>query len=395
MIQFELLKNNPNNPRTIKNKKFDNLVEKIKNFPQMLAKRPIVYDSSQGYIILGGNRRRDAVDVLLKRGEIELKPEYFADGAEWTPEQKREFIVTDNVADGDWDWDKLANQYEAPELKLWNLDLPAYFDEDDSKEDNPPDVSDDPAVSQYGKVYQLGSHRVMCGNATFMSDVAYLMGDKKADMIFTDPPYNVDYEGKTKDKLKIENDKKEDGHFYDFLLLSFQNTAAAAKAGAAIYVCHADLEGINFRRAFVEAQFLLKSCLIWNKQSMVLGRADYQWKHEPILYGWKDGGAHKWFGARNETTVWDINRPSRSSQHPTMKPIALVSKALQNSSEKGNIVIDFFLGSGSTLIACEQDERICYGMELDPKYVDVIRRRYWMLLHDGKDDGWEAGTPAL
>lgn len=394
MIDVTLLKLNPHNPRTIKDKKFKILVEKIKEFPQMLAKRPVVYDSTQDYLILGGNRRWDAIQVLLKTDDIVLQDNYFSDAADWTDEQKREFIVIDNVSDGEWNWDMLGNQYEAPELKAWGLDLPAYFDDNENKEDEPPPLEDN-AKSEYGKVYQLGSHRIICGDATKHEDVDLLMNGQKANMIFTDPPYNVDYEGKTKDKLKIENDKKGNDDFYAFLLKSMQTLADNVTPGGAIYVTHADSEGLNFRKAFIEAGFLLKQCLIWNKNSMVLGRQDYHWKHEPILYGWKEGGPHKWQGSRSETTVWDIDRPSRSSEHPTMKPIALVAKALYNSSEKQDIVLDVFLGSGSTLIACEQTERICYGMELDPRYVDVIRRRYWMQIHDGQDEGWEAGTPSV
>lgn len=395
MIDVYKIKINPENPRTIKDKAFAKLKNKIQRFPQMLAKRPIVYDSANDNIILGGNRRYDAVMALLKENKIEIKDNYFADAKDWTPEQKREFIVIDNISDGDWDYDKLANQYEAPELEEWGLDLPKSFNPANTEEDNPPSVSETPPKSKLGEVYQLGKHRVLCGDATKHEDAAKLMGEYKADMVFTDPPYNVDYEGKTKEKLKIQNDKKENDQFFTFLLDSFTNICSITKPGGAAYITHADSEGFNFRKAFIESGFLLKQCIIWNKNILVMGRQDYHWKHEPILYGWKDGGGHQWYGPRNQTTVWDVDRPSRSSEHPTMKPIALIAIALENSSKKEDIIVDFFLGSGSTLIACEQTDRICYGMELDPKYVDVIRKRYWMWINDGKEDGWEDGTPVI
>ena len=396
MLDIKTLRVNPDNPRTIKDKAFAKLKAKIKRFPQMLAKRPIVYDSSNDNIILGGNRRYDAVMALVKDDpKFMLKEEYFADAKDWTEAQKREFVVIDNISDGDWDYDKLANQYEAPELEEWGLDLPKSFNPANTEEDTPPSVSSTPPVSKLGEVYQLGKHRVLCGDATKSEDALKLMNGQKADMVFTDPPYNVDYEGKTKEKLKIQNDKKENDQFFTFLLDSFTNICSVTKPGGAAYITHADSEGFNFRKAFVEAGFLLKQCLIWNKNILVMGRQDYHWKHEPILYGWKDGGGHQWYGPRNQTTVWDIDRPSRSSEHPTMKPIALIAQALENSSKKEDIIVDFFLGSGSTVIACEQTDRICYGMELDPKYCDVVRKRYWMFTHDGKDEGWEDGTPVI
>lgn len=395
MIDINALKINPQNPRRIKDKAFIKLKNKIKRFPQMLAKRPIVYDSSDGNMILGGNRRYDAVMALLKENAIELKPEYLSDAAEWTKAQKREFIVTDNISDGDWNYDLLGDQYEAPELEEWGLELPKYFNPANTEEDTPPGLSDQPAKSKLGELYQLGQHRLLCGDATKHEDAVMLMKDKKADMIFTDPPYNVDYEGKTKEKLKIQNDKKGNDQFFDFLLASFVNMSEITRPGGAIYVTHADSEGLNFRKAFIESGYLLKQCIIWNKNVMVMGRQDYHWKHEPILYGWKDGGSHQWYGPRNQTTVWDIDRPSRSSEHPTMKPIALIGQALANSSKENDIIVDFFLGSGSTIIACEQMKRACYGLELDPKYCDVIRKRYWKFINNGNEDGWEAGTPVV
>ena len=234
----------------------------------------------------------------------------------------------------------------------------------------------------------------MCGDSTDFGAVTDLMDGKLADMIFTDPPYNVAYEGKTKEALTIQNDEMGDKQFYEFLLAAHNNMAMVTKDGGAIYVCHADSEGLNFRNALVEAGFLLKQCLIWVKQSMVMGRQDYQWRHEPILYGWKDGGSHYFTDDRTQTTVWEIDRPSRNEEHPTMKPIELCARAIKNSSKKDDIVLDLFGGSGSTLIAAEQTGRTCYTMELGPNYADVIRKRYHKLV-TGEYDGWEAGTPAI
>lgn len=382
------IKLNPTNPRFIKDDKFKKLCESIKKDPEFLELRPIVIDKEG--IIIGGNMRYRA---LLELG-IPIKDEWVKQADKLTDEQRRKFIVIDNQEFGDNDWDALSTQYDIDELLEWGFDEKDLKIEKEVVEDEAPEVSDEPAVSKLGEVYQLGRHRLMCGDSTSFNDVSLLTGGVQADMVFTDPPYNVDYTGKTKDALKIENDKFEKGGFLEFLKSAFNNIAASVKSGAAIYVCHADSEGLNFRLAFIESGFLLKQCIIWNKNSMVLGRQDYQWKHEPILYGWKDGGSHSWFGNRSETTVWDIDRPSRSSEHPTMKPIALIAKALNNSSKSDDIILDLFLGSGSTLIACEQTQRICYGMELDPKYTDVIRRRYWKFIN-GSDDGWQENTPKI
>lgn len=263
----------------------------------------------------------------------------------------------------------------------------------DVEEDEPPAL-EEVAVSKLHEVYQLGKHRVMCGDALHQPDLDKLMGDTLADMVFTDPPYNVDYTGKTEEKLKIGNDKQGDEEFYQFLADSFSNIALHSKGGASIYVCHSDSEGLNFRRAFKDAGFYMAQCIIWNKNVMVMGRQDYQWKHEPILYGWKIGAGHQYYGGRKQVTVWDIERPTQSREHPTMKPIALVAKALKNNSKEDDIILDSFLGSGSTLIAADQLGRVCYGTELDPHYVDVIRKRYWKLVNND-ETGWEAGTPAI
>ena len=212
-------------------------------------------------------------------------------------------------------------------------------------------------------------------------------------MWLTDPPYNVAYEGGTKDHLTIQNDKQEDSDFRTFLDEAFMAAASAMKPGAAFYIWHADSEGYNFRAACRDAELQVRECLIWNKNSLVLGRQDYQWKHEPCLYGWKDG-THSWYNDRKQTTVIDFDRPTSSAEHPTMKPVGLFGYLIENSTKKGDTVLDSFGGSGTTLIACEQLGRKCYMMELDPKYCDVIRKRYWKF-KTGSEEGWQDGTRAI
>ncbi len=231
-------------------------------------------------------------------------------------------------------------------------------------------------VTKYGDVWLLGKHRLMCGDSTLLHDVLTLMDGKKANTCVTDPPYNVDYTGATKDALKIKNDRLEDGKFYEFLLGAFKNAFEVLDNGGAMYVFHADTEGLNFRKAFKDAGFHLANVCIWVKQSMVLGRSDYQWQHEPVLYGWKPTGSHKWYSDRKQTTIWNFDRPSKNIDHPTKKPVNLVAYPIKNSSLSNCIVFDPFGGSGSAIIASDQLGRICYTMELDEKYCDVIVRRF-------------------
>ena len=239
-------------------------------------------------------------------------------------------------------------------------------------------------VSQKGDLYVLGKHRVLCGDSTLKEDVDYLINEKLVDMIFADPPYNVDYEGTAG---KIQNDKMEDSTFYLFLLDAFTNMFENTKKGGAIYVCHADTEGLNFRNAYKNAGFKLAECLIWVKNALVLGRQDYHWRHEPILYGWKEGAAHYFIDDRTQDTIWEYNKPKRNEEHPTMKPLELVGKAIANSSRVDETVLDLFGGSGSTLIAADQLGRSAYLMELDEKFVDVIIKRF-VRYKEGNNDGF-------
>lgn len=291
-----------------------------------------------------------------------------------------------NKISGDWDKDKLADlmadldslDYD---LALTGFDLPE-LDElfkdhlEEGIQDDDFDVNEElqkPTVTQAGDVWQLGRHRLICGDSTQADTYQSLLGNQKVNLVVTDPPYNVNYEGGAG---KIQNDHLEDGQFYQFLLDAFSQMAEVMADDASIYVFHADTEGLNFRKAFKEAGFYLSGTCIWKKQSLVLGRSPYQWQHEPILYGWKAKGKHLWYTGRKESTIWEFDRPSKNADHPTMKPILLMAYPIMNSTLTNSLVLDPFGGSGSTLIACEQTDRICYTMELDEKYCDVIVKRY-------------------
>lgn len=237
------------------------------------------------------------------------------------------------------------------------------------------EIKDNP-VSKQGEVYKLGNHYLMCGDSTNINDVNKLMNGVKADMVVTDPPYNVNYTGKTKDNLKIENDNLDDEAFLLFLFDAFSCMNEVLKDGGVFYIWHADSEGYAFRKACIDIGWKVRECLIWNKNAMVLGRQDYHWKHEPCLYGWKDGESHYWGNDRKQTTVLDFDKPTKNDLHPTMKPVTLFAYQIKNSSKKEDIVLDLFAGSGTTIIACEQSNRKAYCMEYDPRYVDVIIERW-------------------
>jgi site-specific DNA-methyltransferase (adenine-specific) len=361
------IKANPKNPRIIRDEKFAKLVQSIKDFPQMLQKRPLVCftDTDGKFVVLGGNMRLKAA----KEAGMQTLPIILAD--DWTEEQKAEFLIKDNVGFGEWDWEQLANEWDVQQLEDWGLDVPDFQGEElEAQEDDYeiPDVVHTDIV--LGDLFEIGEHRLLCGDSTDSDAVARLMDGELADMCHTDPPYNIDYEGGSKKREKIANDKLDD--FPKFLYDVYTTISTALKKGGAIYVWHASSETHNFIQQFLNAGFLFKSYIVWNKNNSTFGRSDYHWKHEPCIYGWLEGASHKWCGDRKQTTVWDIDRPSRSEEHPTMKPIALCSKPLENSSVIGDIVLDVFLGSGSTMVASHQLKRKCYGMELDPKYCQVI-----------------------
>ena len=294
-----------------------------------------------------------------------------------------------NKIQGDWDEDKLEALLQELKLEEFDMNLTGFdFDEVDeilndingTKEDNF-DVDSayeeiEEPITKPGDIWILGNHRLMCGDSTHKDDIMRLMNNQDADMLLTDPPYNVDYVGKTAEALKIKNDNMDDNQFYEFLKKVFENMYIVTKEGASIYVFHADTEGINFRKAFKDAGFKLAECLIWKKDCFVMGRQDYQWQHEPVLYGWKEGKAHYFINDRTQSTILEFDRPKQSTLHPTMKPIELIAKLIKKSSKENDIILDLFGGSGSTTIAAEQLNRKCYTMELDPKYCDVIVKRW-------------------
>jgi DNA modification methylase len=372
IVKIEAIKANSKNPRVIKDDKFRKLVQSIREFPDMLNKRPLICftDVDKKYVVLGGNMRLKAAQ------EIGLKemPIILAD--DWTQEQKDEFLIKDNVGFGEWDWDQLANEWDADLLDKWGLDIPNFDKEvleaeEDDFDTTPPEIP----VTVLGDLYEIGEHRLLCGDSTQTDTFQKLMQGELADMVVTDPPYNVAYEGKTKDALTIDNDNMGNDDFYKFLYDFYSALTTTVKKGGAIYVWHASSEIINFGKAMVDAGWLLKQQLIWVKNSMVMGRQDYQWKHEPCLYGWLKGDSHKWYSDRKQTTVINFDRPNRNSEHPTMKPIGLFGYQIENSSKVGDLVIDAFAGSGTTMIACHQLKRKARVIEFDPKYCDVIVNR--------------------
>lgn len=342
---------------------------------------PVLVDGENG--IIAGHGR---VLAARKLGLTEVPCIEIRD---MTEAQKRAYVIADNKLAENAGWDKELLALELGELKAdgFDLDLIGFDAEDlgkllepDAKigltdDDDAPEVAA-VAVSRPGEVWVLGSHRVMCGDSTSVADVERLMDGYKADLIVTDPPYNVAYEGGTAEKLTIQNDSMGAEAFYQFLLAAYGAMFAVAKDGAGLYVFHADSEGVNFRKAMTDAGFKLAQCCVWVKQSLVLGRQDYHWQHEPVLYGWKATSAHRWYSDRKQSTVWNFDRPARNDVHPTMKPVALIEYPLCNSSRGGDVVLDLFGGSGSTLIACEKHSRSARLMELDPKYCDVIVRRW-------------------
>ena len=368
-ITLKDLKPYENNPR-----KNDDAVkyvaESIKEFG---FKVPIVIDKNN--VIVAGHTRYKAAKKLKM---IEV-PCIIAD--DLTEEQIKAFRLADNkVAEkAEWDFDLLNTELD----DIIDLDMELFGFEETSQDDDEKAVEDEFEVElpaepkpKLGDIYQLGDNRLMCGDSTVLEDVEKLMGGEQADMLLTDPPYNVNYEGKTKDKLKIKNDQMGNDNFRQFLTDAFSNADMVMKPGAVFYIWHADSEGYNFRGACFDAGWTVRQCLIWNKNSMVMGRQDYQWKHEPCLYGWKEGAGHLWASDRKQTTVINFDKPTRNDMHPTMKPIPLFDYQIKNNTKGGDVVLDLFGGSGTTIMACEQNGRHGYCMEYDPRYVDVIINRW-------------------
>lgn len=440
-IKLSQININARNPRKISDKQLERLVRSILIFPEMQTLRPIVIDET--YTALGGNMRYRALTAISEKSPAEINM-MLANGCKgyaqkteaerqnlrdyweaWladptaiivradqlTEEQKREFIIKDNVAFGEWDDETLSEDFDPDELLDWGLG-----DFDDEPEDNDADEDDygeedaanAPTRCNPGDVWELGRHRLMCGDSTKEADVAKLMGGEQTDLLLTDPPYNVDYQDGTKDKMKIANDNMDDVAFVGFLTAAFNCAIQAMRPGAAFYVWHADSKGYEFRTALKEVGLTLQETLIWVKNALVLGRQDYQWRHEPCLYGWKDGAAHYFVDDRSQSTViedagvdyrklkkdellklvlqlTDVSvpntviyedKPTKNDIHPTMKPVKLMARLIKNSTKQEQLVLDLFGGSGSTLIACEQINRKCFTMEYDPKYCDAILDRW-------------------
>jgi len=342
---------------------------------------PIIIDRDYG--IIAGHGRL----LAAKEECITEVPCVFVDYL--TEAQKKAYILADNrmVMDAGWDEELLRVEIEALQGEAFDVSLTG-FDEmeladlfkdgsDSGAEDDDYDLSaalEKAAFVERGDIWTVGRHRLMCGDATSAEDVAALMDDRKANLILTDPPYGVSF--KSSSGLTIQNDSMKNEEFYNFLLSAFENMADHLEKGGAAYVFHADTEGLNFRRAFIDAGFHLAGCCIWVKDSLVLGRSDYQWQHEPVLYGFMQNGKHPWYSDRKQTTIWNFAKPKRNANHPTSKPLDLLGYPIGNSTQENAIVIDTFGGSGSTLMACEQINRTCCTMELDEKYASVILRRY-------------------
>lgn len=379
-IKIESLKPAEYNPRKDL-KPEDEEYQKIKkSITEFGYVAPIIINSNM--TVIGGHQR---LKVLKEIGYTEVECVV----VDLDQKKEKALNIALNKISGDWDNDKLEELLA--ELKQTDIDMDITgfsFDEVDeilkditgSKEDDfdldqALDEIEEP-ISKRGDVWILGKNRLMCGDSTQKEDVMHLMNSQEADMLLTDPPYNVDYEGKTSEALKIENDNMSETEFYNFLLDSFKNMFDSIKYGGSAYVFHADTEGLNFRNAFKSCGFKLAQCLVWVKNTFVMGRQDYQWRHEPILYGWKPGAGHYFVDNRKQSTVLEFDKPSRNAEHPTMKPVDLLVYLIKNSSKENDLILDLFGGSGSTLIAAEQTQRRCYTMELDPKYCDVIIKRW-------------------
>ncbi len=378
LAEIETLIPYARNARTHSDAQIAQIAASIKEFG-FLAPIIIAKDNT---ILCGHGRFYAAQKLGLKKVPC-IKEEYLSET------QRRAYIIADNKLSLNAGWNDELLAVELADLQGEDFDLSLLgFDDSEiadifeektasSAKDDDYDLSEaleKASFVQRGDIWTVGKHRLMCGDATSSEDVIALMGGKKASLVLTDPPYGVSF--KSSSGLTIQNDSVKGEDFYKFLLDSFKNVADVCSAGAAAYVFHADTEGLNFRRAFIDAGFHLAGCCIWVKDSLVLGRSDYQWQHEPVLYGFLQNGKHKWYSDRKQTTIWNFDKPKKNANHPTSKPLDLLGYPIENSSKTGDIVIDTFGGSGSTLMACEQLGRVCCTMELDEKYASVILRRY-------------------
>lgn len=373
-----------NNARTHSPEQINKLRSSLREFGFI---NPVIIDKDYG--IIAGHGR-----VIAAREEgIDKVPCVFVDHL--TEAQKKAYIIADNrmALDAGWDEELLRVEIEALQAEAFDVSLTGFDEKEitDLFKDTQAEAKDDEydltaalekaAFVKKGDVWVVGRHRLVCGDATNAEDVDKLCEGKRVNLILTDPPYGVSF--KSASGLTIQNDSMKNEEFYSFLLAAFKNMVSHLEPGGSAYVFHADTEGLNFRRAFIDAGLHLAGCCIWVKNSLVLGRSDYQWQHEPVLYGFLKNGKHHWYSDRKQTTIWNFDKPKRNENHPTSKPLDLLSYPLKNSTQENAIVLDTFGGSGSTLMACELTNRICYTMELDEKYASVILRRYVEDTNDG------------
>lgn len=367
-----------NNARTHSSEQIKKLRSSLREFGFI---NPVIIDRDYG-VIAGHGRILAAKEENMK--EV---PCVFADHL--NEAQKKAYIIADNrmALDAGWDEELLRIEIESLQADSFDIGLTGFDEKEiadlfsDRKE---AEIEEDDfdltkalekaAFVERGDIWKVGRHTLMCGDATSKEDVELLMGEKKANLILTDPPYGVSF--KSSSGLTIQNDSIKDEEFYTFLLQAFSCIASHLEQGGSGYIFHADTEGLHFRKAFIDAGFHLAGVCIWVKNALVLGRSDYQWQHEPVLYGFLKNGKHSWYSDRKQTTIWNFDKPKRNENHPTSKPLDLLSYPIRNSSQENAIVLDTFGGSGSTLMACEKTNRICYTMELDEKYASVILRRY-------------------
>lgn len=372
-VKIEKLIPYRNNARTHSDEQVEKIAKSMREFGFI---NPVLVDGK--FNIIAGHGR---VLGAKKLGMKEVPCLFIED---LTEEQKRAYIIADNRLAEDAGWDKEMLKIELEELQNLNFDISLTgfemedfdfgMDETEVVEDEFDETVPEEPKSKKGEIYKLGKHYLMCGDSTDINDVEKLLNGAKVDLFLTDPPYNVDYQGGT--GLTIQNDNMDEDAFREFLKVSFFNANTVMKEGAVFYIWHADSEGYNFRGACYDIGWKVRQCLIWCKNTLVMGRQDYHWKHEPCLYGWKEGASHLWASDRRQTTVLEFDRPSVSKEHPTMKPVGLFDYLIKNNTKKDDIVLDLFAGSGTTIIACEQNGRVAYSMELDPRYVDVIIARW-------------------
>jgi site-specific DNA-methyltransferase (adenine-specific) len=388
----------PKNPRYLKGEEHDKLKKSLKDSPELLQYKPLMVYAAEGgkFVVICGNMRLRICQELHNEGVegFDALP-CFVLNKDVPIAKIKEYAIKDNVQAGNWDWDELANgDWEVDDLQDWGVDCSFLTDTEPVKEMSERKETEDDAYDEdeheieakckLGDIWQLGRHRLMCGDSTDTSQVAKLLGGTNIQLYLTDPPYNVAYgyngaptEKHRKDGLVVLNDKMENDKFEEFLTNAFNAANANMEKGASFYIFHSDGYSYWFRKALLNTVDLeLRENLIWVKNSMTLGRQDYQWRHEPCLYGWKKGASHNWFSDRKQTTVMEFDRPTKSVEHPTMKPIPLFAYLIQNSSKEGWNVYDSFGGSGTTIMACEQLNRNGFSMELDPHYCDVIINRW-------------------